>query len=325
MQWNLKTIIQYIIFFGLAALLLWYVLKDIDIDTLLNKIKTADPFYIIAIGLVGILSIVARTIRWQILIEPVEEKRPKFFNTFMSIFIGYGLNFLTPRFGEVARCAILARYEKLSVDKLAGTMIAERLFDFLCLVMVCFITLSLSFTTITNYVSGSLAQLQSKFTPTVIAVLALIGAIGIAALVWLSKKSKGNQSPFFKIINNIKSGVLSVFQLKRAPEFVFHTVLIWTCYLFMTYLGFKGLSDTAHLDIKAGFNVLTLGSFGFILTPGGTGSYQLIVEKILTELYNINKLAASAYSNLSWALQNGILLFGAALSMLFFPIYNRKK
>ena len=149
----------------------------------------------------------------------------------------------------------------------------------------------------------------------------------IAAVIFGLKKLKtaNGNNKIIGIINNVKDGVFAIFKLKKRTQFILNSIGIWTCYLGMTYFGFKGLPQINHLSIKAAGSVLSLGSFGFILTPGGTGSYQLIVQKVLSDFYGIELVSAQAYALLSWALQNGILLIGAFVALIVFPIINSKK
>ena len=69
--------------------------------------------------------------------------RPDKANTFFAVMIGYLANQVFPRLGEVLKCTLLARYEKIPADKLVGTIILERLIDGLCLLVVFGITLLL--------------------------------------------------------------------------------------------------------------------------------------------------------------------------------------
>jgi len=50
------------------------------------------------------------------MIEPIGHK-PRFANTFMAVMIGYLMNMAFPRMGEISRCGVLARYEKISFTK----------------------------------------------------------------------------------------------------------------------------------------------------------------------------------------------------------------
>ncbi|HCT70788.1 MAG TPA: TIGR00374 family protein, partial [Bacteroidales bacterium] len=42
---------------------------------------------------------------------------PKTSNVFMAVMIGYLANLALPRLGEVSRCGILTRYEKIPFNK----------------------------------------------------------------------------------------------------------------------------------------------------------------------------------------------------------------
>jgi glycosyltransferase 2 family protein len=324
MKLNQKQILQYLFFMGLAVFLMWYVVKDIDIADLQTKIKEANPIYIYLIAIVGVMSIAFRAWRWQMLIEPIE-KKPSFINTFLSIFIGYGVNFVTPRLGEIAKCGVLAKYENMRADKLAGTIIAERLFDLICLLIIAILTFVLEFSVLKNALDALVVKIGFALEgKEILFFLILVGLI-IGIIFIIKKISKAKENKFAQIFLNVKDGILSVFKMKNWGFFLFHSVAIWACYLGMTYIGFLAFKNTSHLTIKPAFSVLTLGSLGFIVTPGGTGSYQLIVENILTKFYDIEMLTSKAYAMLSWALQNGILLVGAVVALVVFPIVNREK
>jgi glycosyltransferase 2 family protein len=325
---NIKLVARYVIFFGLAFFLLWYATKDLELENIWQHVKQSDKTMLWLIVLVAIISIVLRTWRWQLLIEPLG-KVPGFWNTFFSIFIGYGVNFMTPRLGEVARCGILSKYEDIPADKLAGTMIAERIFDLVCLIIVAMLTLLIEYTQLNSYFAQTVLQpLQAKFGGNTLYILIGVGILGIvgAILLWrfLSNKANDKQSKFVSILNNLKEGVTAVFKMKKRFAFIWQTVLIWVCYLAMSYIGFLSLPQLSHLSVGASLSVLTLGSVGIIATPGGTGSYQLIVSSLLNAVYGIDKEIAGTYAILSWALQNGVLLIGSAVAMILFPIINNK-
>ncbi len=84
--------------------------------------------------IVGIVSHVSRTLRWKILLEPMGYN-PGFRNTFLSVMIGYFANLALPRLGEVTRCGILAKYEKIPFQKSFGTVVTERGLDMIMLII----------------------------------------------------------------------------------------------------------------------------------------------------------------------------------------------
>ena len=49
--------------------------------------------------------------------------------------VGYFANYAVPRLGEVTRCGILARYDKVPFAESLGTVIVERIIDVICFLL----------------------------------------------------------------------------------------------------------------------------------------------------------------------------------------------
>src|SRR5690554_3442710 len=112
------------------------------------------------------LSNVSRTIRWQMLITPLNGKRPGFINTFLALSIGYLANLALPRMGEVSRCAVLSKHENISFTQLLGTVVAERALDILSMLITLLLVVLLQFKVL-HSITGSafdFSQLYSSFT-----------------------------------------------------------------------------------------------------------------------------------------------------------------
>jgi len=62
--------------------------------------------------------------------------QPSIGNTFLAVLIGYLANLAIPRLGEVLKCTLLAKYEKVPAEKIVGTIVAERAFDVISLGLV---------------------------------------------------------------------------------------------------------------------------------------------------------------------------------------------
>jgi hypothetical protein len=75
--------------------------------------------------------------------------------------------------------------------------------------------------------------------------------------------------------------------------------------------------------MEAAFSVLSFGSVGMILTPGGLGAYTGLVEKIIS-LYGIEKAFSVAISWIIWLVPTAIIVLGGLVSLLFLPLSNKK-
>ena len=134
---------KFLFFLGIGIGLIWLVVKDLtekDKEEIYKSFREANYWWIIVTILLGFLSNVSRAIRWKMLMKPLGHS-PRLDNTVYAIFIGYMANYALPRLGEVTRCGILNRYDKVPMNELLGTVLAERAIDMLCLILIFFYTL----------------------------------------------------------------------------------------------------------------------------------------------------------------------------------------
>ncbi len=114
---------------------LWLTLRKSDWNAIIADLSGAKYIYLIPAVLMLLVSHFIRALRWKILMEPLGYK-PTTLNTFLAVMIGYWANLAVPRLGEVLKCTILAKYEKVPADKLVGTIVAERAIDVLSLIII---------------------------------------------------------------------------------------------------------------------------------------------------------------------------------------------
>ncbi len=275
--------------------------------------------------LIGLISHISRTLRWQMLIEPIT-KRPRIINTFFAVMIGYFMNLLIPRMGEISRCGVLSRYEDISVSKLIGTVVVERLMDIIMLLICLILILLLQYNVVLNFLAHNTDL--SHFSDLFISPWTYISLFLIIIVFGVIKKWFSTTSPYMKlkaIWINFKEGFLAVKNIKSKGLFVFHTLFIWVMYFFMIYLNFFGFSFTSHLSILAGVSVFVLGSLGMVApVQGGMGPWHFMVIASL-QMYGISKNEGAAFALIVWSTLNAIIVLTGIISMILLPITNRKQ
>src|SRR5215204_2579322 len=138
MKKSIFTLLQYSFFLGLGILFVWLSVKNINHAQWLqikDSLQRARHWMIIPVFVMLLISHYSRALRWKILMEPMGY-HPSTFNTFAAVMIGYLVNAGVPRLGEVVKCTILSRYEKVRADRLVGTIVMERAVDVVCLLIV---------------------------------------------------------------------------------------------------------------------------------------------------------------------------------------------
>ena len=328
MSKRIINLITYVFTFGLCAFLIWYSLKDLkpeDVEKIKFSVSKAKYFLLIPIVILGLISHWSRAVRWKYLMEPLD-MHPSTTNTFLSVMIGYLANMFLPRLGEVIKCTILSRYEKIPADKLVGTIITERAFDLLCLVIIFVITILVQIDLAGEYLMTLMEKFKaSKSDHTGLYILLTI--LFISTVLYLFRKKIGNSAIMQKmkqVFMNIVSGIMSFRNMKNKRGFVFHTFLIWGCYFLMILLGFQSIAETSMLDYRTALSVLSFGSIGMIATPGGMGAYTLLVDEIVS-LYGIESVMSLAISWIIWLVPTIIILIGGSISLILIPILNNKK
>lgn len=326
MSKRLKRILQYILFLAIACFFLWLVSRKVSFADIFNKFREAHLWPILLIFIVGIGSHYIRALRWKMLIRSMGYKVGSI-NTMLAIMIGYLVNLGTPRMGEVARCAVLAKYEKVPADKLAGTMIVERLIDLICLILLLILTYITQFRYVNEFVQTNLiSPLGKKLSPTILTIGILLIFILLFATVWFRKRLLNSENKLVAIVRNLMTGFLSIKTIKPKGTFILYTGLIWLLYWGMTYIGFYAFDELSTQGGGTALSVLSLGSIGFVVpAPGGLGSYQYFVTETLTSIYHIPTTVANTFAHLSWAAQTLILIIGGFASMILLPIYNTGK
>lgn len=330
MKKKILGLLQYLLFLGLGIFLLWLTLRKSNWEEIKTDIFTANFIFLLPATFMLLISHLSRAVRWKILIEPLGYK-PSLLNTFFAVMIGYWANLAVPRLGEVLKCTILSRYEKVPADKLVGTIVAERAFDVVSLIAVLTITIAIQYDLIGQYAgeqlrnlfenkAGNISYIKIFTTLGILAFLVFLVGFLLKRLAHISFVQKTRQ-----LLKGIWQGLTSVRYIKNKGWFFFHTVLIWSLYLLSTYMGFFAMRDMSHYGIKAAFSALSFGSVGMIVpSPGGIGSYQYAVQQVLM-LYGISAEKGLSLGMLIWFAQTGILIIFGTLSFILLPVFNRSK
>ncbi|MFZ1783841.1 MAG: lysylphosphatidylglycerol synthase transmembrane domain-containing protein [Ferruginibacter sp.] len=331
MRKRVSAIFKYLLFLGAGIFLVWWQLKDMSADEqrdFASAFKSANYWLIVPIVFMSLFSHLFRAIRWKYLMEPLGYK-PSLKNVFSVVMVGYLANSAIPRLGEILKCTFLARYEKLKVDKLVGTIIVERTFDLLCFVIFIGLTVIIQIDVIGIYIKDKIIAISSG-SGLPIWVYLLISAsallILLAGIKLLLRKFPENKliQRIKNIIKGIFEGFKTIVKLKKKKLFLLMTLLIWALYLLQIYIGFRAMEGTAHLDIKAAFSVLTLATLAMIASPGGIGWFPFFVMETLL-IYGIASPLGNALGWLIWGVSTGIVIVTGVACLLFLPYINRKK
>jgi uncharacterized membrane protein YbhN (UPF0104 family) len=316
-------------FFLLGIALIWWSLHQIPAEEWTKftlALKQSKLWIVFPVFIILGLSHFLRALRWRLIMEPLGYQ-PSIANTYLAVLIGYLANLAIPRLGEVLKCTLLAKYEKVPAEKIVGTIVAERAFDVISLGIVFLMALGLQF----NVIEAGWNQLKNQTATPVIDsnegnwkmyLLVGIGIILVALFLILRKRIPTMVASIQQILSGIWEGVMSATKLKQQKLFFVYSFGIWFLYLLATYVGLYATAGTES-SFATAISCLAYASIGMILTPGGIGAYAYFMAKVL-ELNGVDYTLGLANGTLQWFSQFLIVIVLGGLSLIILPIINKQ-
>ena len=313
---------------GLGLYLVWYFYEQLVAegawDSFIDALSRANYGWVWLSLVVALISHMSRAYRWKYTLEPLNHT-PKFYNSFFAVMIGYLINLAIPRLGEISRCGVMSRYEKVPVEKLFGTVIAERVADLIILVSITTITIFFQYPIIESLLGDILSKQSSGISAElVIGILVAGGLGGLALLIFIYRITSENAviQTVQRVLKGIIDGITSIWKMKNKWAFIGHTLLIWGCYFLMFYLCFFALPETSNVPIGGVLAAFVLGGIAIAVTNGGIGAYPIAIQLILA-LYGVEKDAGGALGWIMWSAQTVLNLVAGGISFALIPRMNR--
>ncbi|WP_430814305.1 lysylphosphatidylglycerol synthase transmembrane domain-containing protein [Carboxylicivirga sp. RSCT41] len=326
MKKSISKLVQFILFPAIGIFIIYQLYKDQNAAEIGEALRNDVDYSWIALSIIlGILSHISRAMRWQMLIEPVE-KKPGLVNTFCSVMTGYLANLVFPRMGEVSRCGVLSKYERLSFTRVVGTVVAERLTDLFMLILIMLTVLTVQFDFLGGFLMRTL-KLESVgelfLSPLFFGFIILI----VLSVFLIKRYAKQYRALMFlqNLMSKFTEGLSSIRKIKNKPLFIFHTLFIWTMYFLMIYVCFYSMPATSSLGINAGITILLTGSLGMVApVQGGIGAWHFMVIATL-KLYGISGDEGGVFALVVHAAQNLMIIGAGLLAFGALPIINGAK
>lgn len=317
----------------LGVIILWLITRSRDVEEVILQVRQANYGWVLLAMLCAITSHFLRALRWNMLIGTMGYRTSPMI-TFYAVMTGYLANLAIPRMGEVTRCVTLGKATNTPFNALAGTVLAERVFDLFSMLAIVFVAIALQFGFLRSFIYRVfwlpvLARGTEHWLPlTLIFIAALLLLAG--TIYFIRKKMKhAKTGGFFYKLKRQYSGFVHGFTTIRTMRgkrwFVLHSFFIWGLYYLTVYLCFFAINGTAHLSPEAAFTLLAMGSLGLLApVPGGIGTYHFLTIITLTELYRINPEPATSYAYITHATQMVVNILAGTASWVILSFQSKK-
>ena len=294
----LRTFVKVVLPLGFGFLLLWWLFREMDLTEIWNVIRHGVRYDVILFSLLfGLFANIVRGLRWGLLIETLGV-RFKRSNAINAVLGNYAVNLVLPRVGEVWRCGIVAKYDKISFSKLLGTLLIDRVSD---TIMVGTITLFIFIFNIDFFISffAKNPALLEGFHAMLNSIWIYALAIGLVILVWFVFKYMSHFTLVRKakdLLLNVWAGMKSIWLMDRKWLFLVQTLLIWSGYFCYFYITFYAFDFTRELGIGVGLIAFTMSSIGVAVpVQGGIGPWHFMVIATLV-CFGVNENDAAAFA-----------------------------
>jgi uncharacterized protein (TIRG00374 family) len=327
-------VVQYLLLIAVSGLLVWYSLKSITPSNdqskwnyLLHTWQLADKGWLMLMALFAMVSHVIRAERWRMLIEPTG--RPtNLYHSFLSLMIGYLVNLVVPRGGEVTRCYNLYKLDRCPFDKTFGTVVAERAIDFIFFALILLAAFMVESEKLLGFILSLAIEPTARTSQLLTALFGLIALVMVGAIAyWVISRNEKIRIKISQFWQGFKSGLGTILRLKNHTLFYFYSFFIWVLYFAMSYAVIMAFNETSHLGWGAMLSLFAIGSVAMVIPlPGGTGSYHTLVPAGLAFLYQVPKADAVAFTFVFHAWQTLIMIVGGSLALLstYIIIHRRK-
>ena len=315
----MRRILSYLLFLLLAAVLLYFSFRGVHWGDFWDGLKSADFSWIAASMALGVLGFWIRGLRWRLLIRGAGHKVTRS-QAFDAVNMAYLTNFALPRAGELARCGVLTKSAGVPFDVLLGTVVLERAFDTLCLLIIIAAVICGQWSLFGGFMYRELWQPLSAtgqdHTLLIVVVLAVLLLMGLLIMLYRKRLAKLTLiQKIRKMVRGVWEGLCSGFRMPQKFSFFAYTLLLWGCYWGMCLCTLWAFPAVRHLNgLDAAF-LMAVGGLGWAIpVQGGIGAYHFIISLALTTVYGIAQTQGMVFATISHESQ--------AVTMIVFGLYS---
>ena len=324
-----KKILRAVLFAALALVLLYFSFRGIHWNEFLDGLRSANYFWVLMSVFVGALSFYVRAARWRIILMGLG-KPVKRIDTFNGVGIAYLTNFALPRAGEITRCGVVANRTGLGFDKVLGTVILERTFDMICLVVI---TIAVAFLRMEVFGEFLVRQVWTPLTHwfdgSAVWVISLLAALIILPiLLWIVFRKKLKKykavtkiTGFFK---GMWDGLIESFKMPHKGMFFFLTALMWFLYVCTSYCTILATPLRDTLTFTDALFLMVVGSFGWVVpVQGGFGAFHFIVTLALVAVYGLSHTNGMVFATISHEAQAVTMLLTGLFAVIHMSVSKK--
>ena len=325
MKEKLIKALKYIASAAFAALLLWFSFRDVQWKDFAASLRACRWDCVVLSMAAGSTAFLLRALRWRKLLLPIDSSITVL-TTFNAVNIGNVSNYIFPRIGELIRCGVITRRslpeadgsdrKKASYDKVLGTVVLERGWELLVMLMLLAVVVVGAFGRYGSFfVEKIWIPMASGLDFSIWWLVALLILLCGAALyaVWRYRQTNFLCRKIWTVFHGMVQGFSSCFRMEHKWLFFAYTAFIWVMYWLMAMSTVWAAPFLEGLDVLDALFLSLVGGLGFAVpVPGGIGAFHFVISLALSAIYGIPMEQGIVYATLSHTSQ--------AVTQIFFGL-----
>lgn len=316
MQSRISKILKYLISISLAVVLLWFSFRDVEWTDFIAGLQECRWGFILLSMAAGAFAFWLRGLRWRQLLQPIDPAISRI-TTFNGINIGNISNFVFPRIGEFVRCGVITRRSSATYDKVLGTVVLERGWELLVMLMMLALVVVGGFEKFGNFFIRQIWEpIASRLDISLWWVLLVLAVCGLGGIwvIWRFRATNRLCAKVWGIFTGLLQGFSSCLRMERKWLFFAYTLFIWMVYWLMAATTVWAAPFLDHLTVIDALFLSLVGGLGFAVpVPGGIGAFHFVISLALMGVYDVPMETGIVYATLSHTSQAVTqIIFGLA-------------
>ncbi|MBP5333146.1 MAG: flippase-like domain-containing protein [Bacteroidales bacterium] len=303
MNKKVKKTLTTVLCLAIAVVLLYFSFRAVEWNAFVDALEHCRWGWVILSMVAGALVIVVRGLRWRMQMLPLDPDAT-LGASFNAYSIGLASCLVLPRMGDIVRCGYLTRSTNISFDKSIGTMVVDRVWDIVSMLLIGVALVVLFWSHFGGFiVDNYLGAVVYSWTLWIILAAVILLLAALLWLLWKKRERGGFWTKAWGFVQGIGDGLVSCLKMRHGWLFILYTILIWAGYWFMSWSVIIALQDVeafASLGPVDALFLMFAGSVSAIIpVPGGFGAYHGVVAGAISAVWGIPFATGMVYAILS--------------------------
>lgn len=321
---SVKNVLKTLFSLLLGLVILWMLYRETDMDELWEIAKKAN-FGILLLSLIfGLIGNIIRGLRWELFLNSLGY-HPKRASIVYATLGNFAVNFILPRAGDIWRCGVVSKYDKIPFSKTLETFLVDKVVEVVTGIFIILMSVALNINFFIAFFNQNPGFEESfdKITGSVWIYIALMVLITLIVLVFTVFKNTFAVKKIRGILLTIKRDLKLIAKMKEKKKVIIYTILIWLSFYLYFYICFYAFDFTAELGLMAGLIVFAMSNIGVsVPVQGGIGTWHFMVIASLVIL-GVAKDQAAAFAGAVFTIQSVWIILCGVFGILALPNVKR--